>query len=65
MPCGLYVRRRREDGFVKTYPTPISHAATEWLANVESTHNIHIQHARNGSEYRVGEKRIPVDGYDR
>ncbi|NRB81933.1 MAG: hypothetical protein HRU38_25295 [Saccharospirillaceae bacterium] len=48
---------------MKEYPTPISSISTEWLANVEHTQNINIQHARNGGEFRVGKKQIPVDGY--
>lgn len=63
MPTGLYIRRKREENFVKEYPTPISSKATEWLANIEHTEDIHIQHARNGAEYQVGIKKIPVDGY--
>ena len=65
MPTGMYIRRRRGENFVKAYPTPISFAATEYLANIEYTENIHIEHARNGPEFRVGKKKIPVDGYCR
>ena len=63
MPTGLYIRRRREDNFRKTYPTPISAIATEWLACMEEDLNIPIKHARNGPEFRVGPQKIPVDGY--
>ena len=62
-PCGMYVRRRAENGFVKEYPTPQSYAATDWLAHIEVEDNLHIQHARNGSEFKIGAKKIPVDGY--
>ena len=62
-PCGMYLRRRAENGFMKEYPTKQSYAATQWLAHIESEHGIHIQHVRNGSEHRVGDKKIPVDGY--
>ena len=63
MPTGLYIRRRRDNNFKKTYPTPISAIATEWLATLEADLDIHIQHARNGPEFRVGPRKIPVDGF--
>ena len=62
-PCGMYIRRQAENGFVKEYPTTQSYAATHWLSYVEDTDKIHIQHARNSSEYRIGSRKIPVDGY--
>ena len=65
MATGMYVRRQAEDNFRKQYPGPLSFVATEWLANVENDENIVIQHARNKGEYRVGVRRIPVDGYCR
>ena len=63
MPTGLYLRRKLEDGYIKKYPTSSSFKATEWLANIEHTQKINIQHARNGAEHRVGTRNIPVDGY--
>lgn len=63
MPCGMYIRRKREDGFVKMYPTPLSGASTEWLSYLEKEGPLKIIHARNGREHRVGERKIPVDGY--
>ena len=63
MPCGMYLRRRVEENFTREYPGPISFTSTEWLANVEHDLGIEIQHTRNGPEYRVGPKQIPVDGY--
>ena len=65
MATGMYVRRQAEDNFRRQYPGPLSFVATEWLANVENDENIVIQHARNKGEYRVGVRRIPVDGYCR
>lgn len=50
---------------MKEYPYPQSAVATEWLANIEHLENCHIQHARNTGEFRVGPRRIPVDGYCR
>ena len=63
MATGIYIIRKMENMFKKEYPTPISAISTEWLANIEHIHNINIQHARNGGEFRVGKKQIPVDGY--
>ena len=63
MPTSMYIRRRMENMFTKEYLTPISSSSTECLANIEHTHNINIQHARNGGEFKVGQKQIPVDGY--
>ena len=65
MPCGLYIRRKAEDNFVKEYASPISSVATEWLANEEHRNNITIEHARNRGEFKVGARRIPVDGFHR
>lgn len=64
-PCGMFIRRRAENGFCKEYPTQHSYVSTQWLAFLESSQKIAIQHARNGSEFKVGEKNIPVDGYCR
>ena len=63
MPCGMYLRRKAENAFMPEYPTPISKVATDWLATLEHVEGIEIQHLRNGPEYRVGPKQIPVDGY--
>ena len=63
MPTGMYIRRKCEHNFVKEYPGPLSSVATEWLADLEYTMGVDIQHARNGPEFRVGSKNIAVDGY--
>ena len=63
MPCGMYIRRRESTNFYKEYPTAISKASTDWLAYVEESEGISIQHNRNDVEYRVGLRKIPVDGY--
>lgn len=65
MPCGMYIRRRGENLFVKEYPTPVSCSSTDWLAYVEQRDNVAIQHSRNNKEYRVGNKNIAVDGFNR
>ena len=63
MPTGSYLRRKREDGYRKMYPHPCSAVSIEWLAFVEKEDNISIQHARNGPEHRVGDRKIAVDGF--
>ena len=64
MPCSMYIRRMAPD-FVKQYPTPLSQISTQWLAYLETTLRIQITHTRNGTEYRSGPNKIPVDGYCR
>jgi hypothetical protein len=59
----MYLRRRAEYGFVKEYPSNQSYAATHWLSFVEDNDGIHIQHARNGAEKQIGEKKLFVDGF--
>ena len=63
MPCGMFIRRKADDNFKKVYPVPMSFVSTEWLAHIESTQGLSIQHARNNTEYRVGAKKLAVDGY--
>ena len=65
MPTGSYLRRKREDGYMKSYPHPCSAASIEWLASVEKEEAIFIQHARNGIEHRVGDRKIAVDGFSK
>lgn len=65
MATGMYIRRRAEESFKKEYPSPISCAATEWLADVEHRENVQIEHARNVGEYKVGPRRRAVDGFCR
>ena len=65
MPTGIFIRRRNKRSFKKEYATPQSGISIEWLAKLERDNGIDIQHARKGPEYRVGTKKIPVDGYDR
>ncbi len=63
MPTGFFVRRKKEDGFVKSFPHPISYTAIEWLVHVEKETGVQIQHARNNREHRIG--KVYVDGYCR
>ena len=72
MPCGFYVRRKRENGFVKSFPHPISYHAMEWLVYKEKAVGIMIKHARNSQEHMIQiqksdgkSKVIYVDGYCR
>ena len=65
MPCGLFIRRRDENGFRKEYPQPLSAEASYWLAYLEHSQQLEIQHNRNGVEHQSGPKKIPVDGYCR
>jgi hypothetical protein len=65
MGTGLYIRRRAADNFLKEYPYPLSRVASEWLANIEHNEEISIQHSRNQGEYRIGARRLAVDGYCR
>ena len=62
MPCAMYIRRRSENLFKKEYPFPLSCAATDWLAYIESSEGLTIQHLRNGSEFKIDNK-IFVDGF--
>ena len=63
MPCGMFIRRRAEEGFRKEYPTPVSAECIEWLSWLEASQDIKIQHAKNGLEFQAGIKRRAVDGY--
>jgi len=46
---------------IKCKPSNYSKKSIRWLEYVEKKENIHIQHALNGGEYRIG--RYKVDGY--
>lgn len=63
MPCGMFLRRSAENRFIRDYPNQISFIALQWLAHLEDTKGITIQHARVGGEKRLGDKNIPVDGF--
>jgi hypothetical protein len=40
-----------------------SRKAIDWLTHIERTHNIVIQHAGNGGEFKIPGTRLYVDGY--
>ena len=63
MPCGMFIRRRAENTFKKEYPTPVSAECIQWLAWLEASQDITIQHAKNGLEFQAGKKKRAVDGY--
>ena len=65
MPTGMFIRRQGVKGFTKEYPTNNSYPSTQWLAFIESKEGVKIQHARNSSEFKVGDKKVPVDGFCR
>ena len=60
MPTGSFTRRREETGFKKESSIKL---ATEWLEWEAQNRNIHIRHQINATEKRIGERRLPVDGF--
>ncbi|KAK3705281.1 hypothetical protein QZH41_008170 [Actinostola sp. cb2023] len=52
----LYITRREETGFKKKM-------ATEWLEREAEQRKITIRHQVNDTEKRIGERRLPVDGF--
>ena len=65
MPCGIFIRRKSEDMFEKKYPKSHSGVCCEWLSYLEASRGLSIQHARNGKEFKVGSRKISVDGFCR
>ena len=65
MPCGMYIRRRKENNFIKEYPTPVSGICIEWLSHLEEELGITIEHAKNYGEATLTERNLKVDGYHR
>jgi len=66
MPTGFCVRRRAETGFKRERDVPpgTSVVCREWLAWLSHVRGISIRHKFNNTEKKIGEKRLPVDGYD-
>lgn len=60
MPTGSYTRRREETGFKKESSIKM---ATEWLEWEAEQRGIQIRHQMNGTEKRIGDRRLPVDGF--
>ena len=53
-------RRREETGFKRESSSKM---ATEWLEWEAQNHGICIRHQMNDTEKRIGERRLPVDGF--
>ena len=60
MPCGYYVRRKAESNFKKE--EYLNKPSIEWLDYIAQHDGLHIQHAHNVGEKRIG--RYLVDGFD-
>ena len=58
----MFIRRKSDEIFVRTYPKALSGVCCEWMSYLETSRNIEIQHARINSEFRMGNKNIPVNG---
>jgi len=56
MPTGAFTRRREETGFKRESSSKM---ATEWLEWEAERRKIHICHQMNGTEKRIGERRLP------
>jgi hypothetical protein len=58
--------RRAETQFRAEKTQPYGYMAREWLEWMMSQYpGLHIRHAFNGPEKRVGARRLPVDGWDK
>ena len=60
MPTGAFTRRKEETGFKRESTSKIT---TEWLEWKAHEAGIHIRHQMNNTEKRIGERRLPVDGF--
>ncbi|KAL9973270.1 hypothetical protein ACROYT_G019700 [Oculina patagonica] len=60
MPTGSFTRRREETGFKRESSSKM---ATQWLEWEAQDRGIYIRHQMNDKEKRVGERRIPLDGF--
>ena len=62
MPVGLYTHWKPvQNGFKPTVPIK---EADEWLAWVGTTQGVSLRTRLNDSEKRLGDRQLPVDGYD-
>ena len=61
MPTGSYTRRLAENEFK---PKGSIKMAIEWLEWVAHKERIHIRHQLNNVEKRVGDRKLPVDGFN-
>ena len=60
MPTGSFTRRREETGFKKESSSKMATERLEWKAHEGG---IFIRHQMNNTEKRIGERKIPVDGF--
>jgi len=60
MPNGSYTRRREKTGFKKESSIKM---ASEWLEWEAEQRGIQIRHQMNGTEKRIGDRKLPVDGF--
>ena len=60
MPTGSFTRRREETGFKRESSSKM---ATKWLEWKAHEGGIHIRHQINDTEKRIGERRLPVEGF--
>ena len=60
MPCGYYVRRKKDDGFKRR--GYFNKWSIEWLDFLAHRDRLNIVHAHSQGEHRIG--RYPVDGFD-
>ena len=61
MPTGSYTRRLVEDNFK---PKSSIKMAIEWVEWVAHKERIHIRHQLNNTEKRIGDRKLPVDGFN-
>ncbi|KAL9961203.1 hypothetical protein ACROYT_G030104 [Oculina patagonica] len=60
MPTGAFTRRRGETDFKRESSVRM---ATGWLEWEAKQRGIYIRHELNSTEKRIGERRLPVDGF--
>ena len=60
MPTGSFTRRRKENDFRAEHNVKM---ATKWLEWESRSRKINIRHEMNDTEKRIGERRLPVDGF--
>ena len=60
MPTGTFTRRKAENHFK---PVSSRRMADEWLAWEAFNRRIPIRHRLNNTEKRIGDRRLPVDGF--
>lgn len=59
-PAGAFTKRREDTDFKRERSSKV---ATEWLEWEAERKQTHIHHQMNDSEKRIGERRLPMDGF--